>query len=77
MQFDAMGKMLIVFGLIIVGIGALLVLGARLPWLGKLPGDLSWHGDNVNVFIPITTSILLSVVLTVVLNVVSGLFGRR
>lgn len=77
MQFDAIGKMLIVFGLVVIAIGALFLLGGRIPWLGKLPGDLSWRGDNVHVFIPITTSILISVVLTVVVNVLFGFFGKR
>ena len=51
--------------------------GGRVPFLGSLPGDLSFERDGVKVYIPIVTSIVLSIVLTVVLNLVFGMFGRR
>ncbi|MFZ2643494.1 MAG: DUF2905 domain-containing protein [Verrucomicrobiia bacterium] len=35
------GKMLVLAGLVLAGVGALLWLGPKLPWLGRLPGDLS------------------------------------
>jgi hypothetical protein len=75
--FDSLGKMLIVFGLGIVLVGGLLLLGGKVPFLGNLPGDLSFGSGNTRVYIPIATSIVVSIVLTVVLNLVFGLFGRR
>jgi hypothetical protein len=77
MPSDSFGKLLIVLGLSIAVIGAIMLMGNRLPFLGNLPGDLSFERDNVKVYIPIATSILLSIILTVVLNVVFGIFGRR
>jgi Protein of unknown function (DUF2905) len=71
------GKILIVLGLGLVLFGALFVLGDRIPFLGSLPGDISFERGGTKVYIPIATSILLSIFLTVVLNVVFGLFGRR
>jgi len=71
------GKILIVLGLGLVLFGALFVLGDRIPFLGNLPGDISFERGGTRVYIPIATSILLSIFLTVVLNVVFGLFGRR
>ena len=61
------GRVLIVLGLVIVGVGLLAVLGVR---LGRLPGDIVIEGARGGVFIPIVTSIILSLVLTVLLNVV-------
>ena len=56
-----MGKLLVVVGLIIAGVGLLVMLG--LP-LGRLPGDFSWRRGNSTFYFPLTTSILLSVLLT-------------
>ena len=66
------GKLLLGLGLLLIVIGAVLVLAARfgLP-LGRLPGDLSYRGKNVTVFIPLGTSILISVLLSILLYLVS------
>jgi hypothetical protein len=64
-----LGRMLLVAGLMIAGIGALLMLGERLG-LGKLPGDLLWKRKNTTVSFPIMTSLVVSVVLTVILNLI-------
>lgn len=76
MPLDSMGRMLLLIGLVIAGLGLVLVLGGRIPFLGQLPGDFSWERDNVRVSFPIATSIVLSLVLTVVLNIVFRLFNR-
>jgi hypothetical protein len=65
----AWGPLLVGVGLVIAFIGALVWLG--LP-LGRLPGDIVIRRDQVTVYIPITTGILISVVLTVV-----GMLLRR
>ena len=44
--------------------------GDELSWLGKLPGDIRYEGENTKVYFPITTMILLSVVFSVVMNLV-------
>jgi membrane protein implicated in regulation of membrane protease activity len=62
------GKLLIVVGGFVVVIGLFLVLGLRIPFLGKLPGDISVDRGNVHFYFPIVTSLLLSVVLTLLLN---------
>jgi hypothetical protein len=77
MPVDSLGKMLIIVGLAMVLVGGLLLLGGRMPFLGNLPGDLSFESGTTKVYIPIATSIILSILLTVVLNLVFGLFGRR
>ena len=59
-----MGKILVVTGLALAGVGALLMLG--LP-LGRLPGDIVYRRDNLTVYIPVATSVLASVALTLLL----------
>jgi Protein of unknown function (DUF2905) len=67
------GKLLIIVGGFIVVVGLFLALGLRIPYLGKLPGDISVDRGNVHFYFPIVTGLLLSLVLTVLLNV----FFRR
>ena len=59
-----LGKLLIIFGLVIAGIGVLLLLSPKVPWLGKLPGDIVIRKDNFRFYFPITTSIIVSIILT-------------
>ena len=56
-----MGRLLVVTGLVIAGIGVLMMLG--LP-LGRLPGDFSFRRGNVSFYFPLATSIVVSVLLT-------------
>jgi uncharacterized protein HemY len=56
-----MGRVLIIVGLVIAGIGLLISMG--LP-LGRLPGDLSWRRGNATFHFPLATSIVLSILLT-------------
>jgi membrane protein implicated in regulation of membrane protease activity len=68
-----LGKLLIVVGGLVVIVGLFLTLGLRIPYLGKLPGDISVDRGNVHFYFPIVTCLLLSLVLTLLLNV----FFRR
>ena len=74
MPSSDLGKILVVVGVVVVIAGVLLLLWPRLPLPGRLPGDISFHRGDVNVFIPIATSIVLSLILTLVINVVLRLF---
>jgi uncharacterized protein HemY len=62
--FFSLGKVLIIIGLVIVGIGVLLVLSPKLPWIGKLPGDILIKKDNSRFYFPLTTCIIISLILT-------------
>ena len=55
---------LIVIGGVIVVIGFVWLLAPSIPWLGKLPGDIKIETGNTQIYIPITTCILLSLLLT-------------
>ena len=67
------GRLLIIVGGVVLVVGLFLALGLRIPYLGKLPGDISIDRGNVHFFFPIVTCLLLSLVLTLLLN----LFFRR
>ena len=67
------GRLLIVIGVLAVVAGGLLLLGGRLPWLGRLPGDFVVRRGPVSFYLPLVTSLLVSVVLTILVN----LFWRR
>jgi len=71
-----LGRMLLIFGTVLVAAGAVLLLGARLPFrLGRLPGDIVYQGRHTTFYFPIVTCLLLSVGLTVLFWVLS-LFRR-
>ena len=66
------GKLLIVLGIVLAGVGALLVFSGRPPFrLGRLPGDIVYQGRNGSFYFPVVTCILLSVVLSLLMWVVS------
>jgi hypothetical protein len=58
------GKTLILLGGMLIIIGALLSFGGKLPWLGRLPGDIVIQKDNFTFYFPIVTSIVISVILS-------------
>ncbi len=71
-----LGKMLVLFGVVLVGVGLLLMFSDRIPLLGRLPGDISIKKDNFQIYIPVTTGLLISVVLSVVLWALSHFKGK-
>jgi hypothetical protein len=77
MPFDSLGKMLLLFGVTLALVGAGIMLAGRIPFLGNLPGDLTFGRNGFRVYLPIATSIVISIVLTIVVNVLLGVFGRR
>lgn len=68
MDYESLGRWLVVGGLGLLLIGGLVLLLARLG-VGRLPGDVVYEGRNLTVFIPIGLSILVSIILTVILNI--------
>jgi hypothetical protein len=72
-MFATLGKMLVVFGLVLVVLGGALLLVGKVPFLGRLPGDIVIRRESWSLYIPITTSLAISVLLTLLF----ALFGRR
>ena len=73
-----LGRLLVLAGFVLVGVGLIFVAGSKLPFLGlgRLPGDLTYKGKNVQVYFPIVTCLILSVALTAVCWIIS-FFTRR
>ncbi len=62
-----LGKLLIVIGLLIAGIGCVLLIAGKIPWFGRLPGDIFYRGKNFSIYFPLMTSLVLSVILSLIL----------
>jgi hypothetical protein len=69
-HLEPLGRALVVIGLFITVLGAIMILTPRVPWLGRLPGDIVIQRDDLTIYIPITTMLVVSVVLSVVLNLI-------
>ena len=70
MDISSIGKLLIVAGVLIAVAGTALVLGAKVPGLGSLPGDLVVRREGFTLFVPIVSMLIISVALTILLNLV-------
>lgn len=67
-----LGKLLLVLGLAVAAVGLLLMISGRLPFrLGRLPGDVSYHGRSGSFYFPIVTCIVLSVALTLIMWIIN------
>ena len=69
-----LGRALVFIGLVIVVIGVGLMFAERVPFLGRLPGDIAVQRGNFGFYFPIMTCIIASIVLTVLLNIAGRLF---
>jgi hypothetical protein len=71
MDLNSIGKLLIYTGLFIVIIGVILYFSPKIPFLGKLPGDISIKKGNFTFYFPLATSILLSIIISLILYILS------
>ncbi len=79
MDFQAIGKILLIIGIVVAIIGGLLLLLGSSPifkHFGSLPGDIRIERPGFACVFPIVSMILLSVVLTVILNIIVRLINR-
>jgi hypothetical protein len=63
-----LGKILIFFGVILVGIGLILLYGPKIPWLGRLPGDITIQREKFTFYFPLASSIVISILLTILIS---------
>lgn len=70
------GRMLIILGIVFIVFGLALILAGRIPFLGRLPGDIQIRRGAAEVYIPLATCLLLSLVATLILNLMAHLLRR-
>ena len=72
-DLQSMGRLLVLMGVVIAVLGGLLLLLGKLPWLGRLPGDIHIEQEGFSCYFPIVTCIVLSILLTLLLNIIARL----
>ena len=73
---DDIGRVLMIVGGLLLGLGLLLTLTDKIPLVGRLPGDITLRGDGWTVYAPLATSIVLSVLFTLALSLIAWLSRR-
>jgi len=73
MELSNFGKILIFIGVVLVVVGGLSMFANKIPWIGRLPGDICIKKGNFTFYFPLATSILISIVLSLILLFI----GRR
>ena len=76
MYMDAIGRALVIAGAVILVVGLALTFADRVPFIGRLPGDVTLRGDGWTVYAPIATSIVVSLGLTAALSLFAWLARR-
>jgi hypothetical protein len=69
------GWLLVLFGLLLAGVGLLWILRPSIPWLGQLPGDIRIERENFRLYFPLATCLVLSALLSLVLWIVRQFRG--
>jgi len=70
-ELNPLGKMLIFFGIILILIGGAILLAGKVPWIGRLPGDIFIQKKNFTFYFPLATSIIISIILTLIFSILS------
>ncbi|MRR07336.1 MAG: DUF2905 domain-containing protein [Deltaproteobacteria bacterium] len=63
-----LGKILIVAGCLLTALGVALVFSDKIPWLGKLPGDITIQRENFSLYFPLATCLLISLLLSLLFS---------
>ncbi len=72
-EITSLGRVLIVLGLALVVAGVLFTFASKIPWIGRLPGDICIKKGNLTFYFPLATCIVLSIILSLILFFI----GRR
>lgn len=67
MDLSGFGKILILFGALIALVGLVFLFAGKIPWLGRLPGDIYIKGKDFTFYFPLATGILISIVLSLIM----------
>lgn len=63
------GKIFIITGILFIVIGLAFMFSDKIPYIGRLPGDIHIKKENFSFYFPITTSIIISIILTVLFSI--------
>ncbi len=66
-EFQQIGKLLIIAGIFILILGIIFLLGDKIPFIGRLPGDIIIKKKNFTFYFPLVTSIILSLIISLIL----------
>ena len=69
LPFASIGKILIMLGAVIILIGIVVLYANRIPYIGRLPGDIYIKKDNFVFYFPLTTCILISIIIYIILKI--------
>ena len=69
-ELNILGKALLIMGIVIALIGVLLLWGHKIPFLGRLPGDIYIRRGSFRFYFPLATCIIISLVLTLVFTLI-------
>ena len=70
LSVESIGKGLIIFGVALIFLGALFTILGKLPWFGRLPGDIVIRREGLTIYVPFATMLIISLVITVIFNFV-------
>ena len=74
--FESIGRILLLVGVFLTLSGVLFIFWHKIPFIGKLPGDIFLQRGDIQFFFPLVTCLVLSAILTIIVNLIIGLFGR-
>jgi hypothetical protein len=70
-DISPIGKWLIALGIMMVGVGLLVLVAGKIPFIGRLPGDIRIERGNFDFYFPLATCLLLSALLSLIFLIVS------
>jgi hypothetical protein len=72
-MFQELGKVVIGIGVLLVVVGALMWVFGKLPFAGRLPGDILVKRENFTFYAPIATGIIISIILSIIITIIANL----
>ncbi len=69
-EFQQVGKVIIIFGALIIIVGLILLFWDKIPFIGKLPGDIYIKKKNFTFYFPIVTSLVISLIISLILYLI-------
>jgi hypothetical protein len=72
-MFENPGKLLIIAGIVLVVVGFIFLFFNKIPFLGKLPGDILVKRENFTFYFPVVTSIIISILFSIIIYIIRRL----